>query len=466
MRIRRVRATAATATTLVAVLLAGCSSTASEDPVTVKVTVPASEDGNGRPSRTTTTGTSADPGSSSAVPSSTAPSGTPAPSTTPRSSASSSAPLTPSSQAEPGDGSFDNPQDGVALPDGYIPRKLKAGEKPPQFVIVSFDGVGWNEKWQYWFGISKKVPFRFTGFLSGTYMLSEGTKDHYKGPQHAVGASDINWNLATDLPIEINDINQALDSGMEIGTHFNGHFCGPGGGSEWSTADWNNELDQFFGLIKDYKSNNPDAQLPTLKLKAADITGERTPCLEGHAEDLYPALTSHKLEYDSSFTRRGITWPTKSADNGIWQFGMAEFPMHGTITGNTLLDPAQRNQHVQITMDYNFWYSQEGVNLEANTPTDPAQSAKDSQQVVQTYEDMYNAALAGNRAPLVLGNHFNQWNNNAYSDAIGKFVTDTCGKADTQCVPFRDVIAWMKVQDPARLAQLQAQEPELGQTTG
>ena len=33
-----------------------------------------------------------------------------------------------------------------------------------------------------------------------------------------------------------------------------------------------------------------------------------------------------------------------------------------------------------------------------------------------------------------------------------------------QCVPFRDVIAWMKVQDPARLAQLQAQEPELGQT--
>ncbi len=53
------------------------------------------------------------------------------------------------------------------------------------------------------------------------------------------------------------------------------------------------------------------------------------------------------------------------------------------------------------------------------------------------------------------------WNNNAYSDAIGKFVLANCGKPNTYCVPFRDVLAWMKMQDPATLARLQAQKPQL-----
>ena len=38
---------------------------------------------------------------------------------------------------------------------------------------------------------------------------------------------------------EINDLNRALAAGMEIGTHFNGHFCASaglpsGGGRELS----------------------------------------------------------------------------------------------------------------------------------------------------------------------------------------------------------------------------------------
>ena len=74
-----------------------------------------------------------------------------------------------------------------ALPDGFVPKKLKPGEKAPQFIVVSFDGVGWHEKWQYWFDIMKKVPFHFTGFLSGTYMLSDATKAKYQGPGHGPG---------------------------------------------------------------------------------------------------------------------------------------------------------------------------------------------------------------------------------------------------------------------------------------
>ena len=75
-----------------------------------------------------------------------------------------------------------------------MPKKLQPGEKPPQFIVVSFDGVGWHEKWQHWFDVAKQVPFRFTGFLSGTYMLSDETKMMYQGPGHSPGKSSINWN--------------------------------------------------------------------------------------------------------------------------------------------------------------------------------------------------------------------------------------------------------------------------------
>ncbi len=334
-----------------------------------------------------------------------------------------------------------------ALPDGFVPKKLKPGEKAPQFIVVSFDGVGWHEKWQYWFGIMKKVPFHFTAFLSGTYMLSADTKDKYQGPGHGVGRSSISWNLPSDLPVEISDLNRSLAAGNEVGTHFNGHFCSdnPPGGNDWNTFDWNKELDQFFSLVKNVNVNNNLPPSVKLNLDPKEVKGERTPCLEGHAQDLFPALRAHGMTYDSSFTRRGIAWPTQSTDNKIWQIGMAEFPVHGT-------------NHFQITMDYNFYYAQRNA---SSTGVTPDQSAMDSAQVQATYQDMYNATYNGDRAPLILGNHFNAWNNNAYTNAIGNFVLANCGKPDTYCVPFRDVIAWMNMQDPARLAQLQAQDPEL-----
>lgn len=378
------------------------------------------------------------------------PTSTPAPSSSsaPSSSVGSSNPPA-SNSAPPSSGS------GTAEPDGFVPTKLKPGEKPPQFVVVSFDGVGWHEKWELWKGVEAKVPFHFTGFLSGTYMLSDQTKDKYKGPGHKQGASDINWNTPADLPVEIADLNGALARGNEIGTHFNGHFCGPGGGSFWNTDDWNNELDQFFSFVKNVNANNGISD--KLNLPASEIKGERTPCLEGHAEDLFPALKAHGMTYDSSFTKRGISWPTQSKENKIWQIGMAEFPIHGTLSDRSPVDPDKRANHFQITMDYNFWYSQNG----ASSNSTPEQSKQDSQQVLDTYRDMLSATFNGNRAPLILGNHFNSWNNGAYSDAIENFVLETCGKPEVKCVPFRDLIAWMNAQDPSVLAHLQQLPPEL-----
>ncbi|HEU4811394.1 MAG TPA: hypothetical protein VFT00_04575 [Nocardioides sp.] len=333
------------------------------------------------------------------------------------------------------------------------PERLRPGERPPQFVVVSFDGVGWHEMWQHWLAIGRQVPFRFTGFLSGTYLLSDRTRSAYHPPYYPAGTSEILWGSAADLPVEIRDLNAALAAGNEIGTHFNGHFCAgaglPSGGNTWDTEDWGVELDQFFSLLADVRSNNPGERLPRLHVRPGDIIGERTPCLEGLPSALFPALRRHGIVYDSTFTREGLSWPTRSAD-GIWQLGMQAFPVHGTL-------PDGRTGVPVTSMDYNYWFTQRGASSAGLTAAD---SARDEQQVLATYRDMYTAALHGNRAPLILGNHFNDWNRGAYRDALSTFVLETCGQPQTRCVTFRDLVTWLEAQSPRVLRHLQALPPE------
>ena len=331
-------------------------------------------------------------------------------------------------------------------PSGFVITKTPKGAKPPQIIVASFDGAGWHEKWQFWQSLQEEVPFHFTGFLSGTYLLSEATKDKYVGPGHNPGISSIAWTKPEDVPIEIKDLNRALSRGDEIGSHFNGHFCSgvtsPVG--SWSTADWNNEMDQFNSFITNVNANNGIDE--KLDLVPGDIKGVRTPCLEGQPTQMYPAFQSHGIVYDSSVTRSGLLWPEKDAQYGIWQMGMSTFPMFGG--GRPL-----------ITMDYNFYYRQHQASSDGVTPE---QSKADSAVVLGTYRDMYHAAFTGNRAPIILGNHFNSWNNDAYQNAMADFIKEACGKPQTYCVPFIDLVTWMESQDPAYLADLQALPAEMG----
>ncbi len=363
--------------------------------------------------------------------------------------AAAATPSTASSNAVPANDNGGVPAGGTE-PDGFKITKLKPGQQAPQFVVFSFDGTGWDEKWQYWFSIMQKVPLHFTGFLSGTYMLSDQTKDKYKGPGHNAGKSSIPWDAPSDIPVEIGNLNKSLAVGNEVGTHFNGHFCddNPPGGNDWDAGDWNNELDQFFSLIKNVDANNGVSA--KLNVTAPEIKGERTPCLTGHKEDLYPALEAHGMDYDSSFTRTGLSWPVKSTDGKIWEMGMSQFPLHGT-------------GHPLITMDYNFYAKQEPAAVAGAAAPSLAKSKADSAQVLATYEDMLKAAQTdGVHEPLIIGNHFNDWNNNAYSDAVANFALATCGKPGVNCVPFRDLVDWMNAQDPKVLAGLQHHQSNLG----
>ncbi|RIJ70600.1 polysaccharide deacetylase [Nakamurella silvestris] len=336
-----------------------------------------------------------------------------------------------------------NPPDGRA-PTNLPMKKLKKGQKPPQFIIFSFDGAGNSEKLNSFMDTAATTDSRFTGFLTGLYMLTDDKATDYTGPGRNPGESSVGFGGdATEVQQRVTDWNRMWAAGNEMGTHYNGHFCG-GSGDAWTQADWTSELDQAFKFVDDYKALDdlPDAQ--TMKFTSADVKGGRTPCLEGVSDENFPNMAAvwkaHNMTYDTSKPApyNGIFWP-KMLD-GIWEFYMPY-----------VYSPSFKG--MVTAMDYNFWVKFNGGAEEPDT-------APQLRKIVQeTYEYMYDQAYNGNRAPILIANHLNNWNGNSFNPAALAFMKETCGKKDTYCTTYQDVIAWMELQDPAVLKDLQDAYP-------
>ncbi len=321
--------------------------------------------------------------------------------------------------------------------------KLKPGQKPPQFIIFSFDGSGNHQRWQDFMAAAAPTNSRFVAFLTGLYLLGDSGKMSYTGPGHPRGKASIGFGgPQNEIVTEVKDLNQAYSRGHEIGTHYNGHFCvgDDPSGAAWSTTDWNSELDQFFLFLTNWQQLNGYPAAPDLNVPATSIKGGRTPCLEGKWDQLVPAWKAHGLTYDSSMPApyTGIAWPTQR--DGIWDFPMP-----------TVYSPGFKDN--VMAMDFNFWVKFNGGKDE------PESAPQVRTKVTQTYQYMYDRALQGNRAPVLISNHFNTWNGDSFNPPAIDFMRSTCGKPDTYCTTYSDVIAWMYLQDPTVLAALQAQPP-------
>ena len=48
--------------------------------------------------------------------------------------------------------------------------------RPPQFVVVSFDGAGGDRLWPYWRSVARRSHAHFTFFVSGVYLLDEARR--------------------------------------------------------------------------------------------------------------------------------------------------------------------------------------------------------------------------------------------------------------------------------------------------
>jgi hypothetical protein len=294
-------------------------------------------------------------------------------------------------------------------------------------VLFSFDGAGSHEHWQKMLEISQKSNARFTAFLSGIYLLADSQRERYTGPGHPAGKASISFGgPQEEVRTRIADLNTAQQRGIEIGTHYNGHFCKGAEPSvgRWTAQQWGLELDQFFTFVA-------EAGAQGLKVDGTAIKGGRTPCLEGRFDAVSEALATRGMTYDSSQVSDGVAWPVRQ--NGIWEFWMPQVRM-----------PAVGNKKV-IMMDYNLWYA---LN---RAKDDNSRRDEFARATLEVYRAAYSAALQGNRGPLVVGNHFNGWAGGGFSMATEQFMGEVCVKPETVCATYSDVISWIGAQDPAVL---------------
>ncbi|WP_406261163.1 hypothetical protein OIA45_25530 [Streptomyces chartreusis] len=321
------------------------------------------------------------------------------------------------------------------------PERLEPGQRPPQFVVFSWDGAG--EDGQRLFSHFRKVArannATMTYFLSGVYMLPDHKRDLYRPPQHSPGRSDIGFNDAEGISDTVKQLRLAWLEGNEIGTHFNGHFCGSGGGvGEWSVEEWKDEITQAKRFVKSWKTNTGMSKASPLPFDYdKELIGARTPCLEGR-KNFVTAAREMGFRYDSSGVNNQL-WPVKR--EGLWDLSMQLVPFPG-------------HSYEQLTMDYNFMVNQSGTKSQG----DPDKHEFWGDQMRDGLLMGFRRAYEGNRAPLIIGNHFESWNGGTYMRAVEEVVEAVCNKPDVRCVSFRQLADWLDAQDPAVLRKLRTLE--------
>jgi len=333
----------------------------------------------------------------------------------------------------------------VASTNGTHPElpitKLKPGEKPPQFVVVSFDGACKDDLFKHYLDVAKRNDARFTFFLSGLCIVPDKARFEYKPPLKPAGSSAIGFGEASLIPDRIKNMTTAYDSGHEIGTHALGHFCGKGGVEDWTSAQWTSELNQFNNFVDTWRPRlgAPLADgVPALPFNSSVVEGIRTPCLEGKRSQMLPVFAKFGYKYNASDGGE-LQWPKKD------KYGLWEFPLQ-TIK---VLGYGRKN----LSMDYNFLCAQNNCSYKATT----AQSDKIESSTKESFDAALKAVCRGNRAPLFIGNHFNTWVNGAYKAALTSFIDGASKQcSDVQFVSNSDLQKWLDAQDPAVREALRA----------
>ncbi|MGW1489733.1 hypothetical protein [Streptomyces sp. NPDC002402] len=332
-----------------------------------------------------------------------------------------------------GDGStaFTGPQSGLLKP-----RRLKPGQQPPQFVVFSWDGAGEDSQklFSHFRKVGKKYDATMTYFLSGVYLLPEEKANLYDPPQHSPGRSDIGFNDTQGIRDTVRQLRGAWQDGNEVGTHFNGHFCGNEGGvGQWSVDEWKSEISQARSFVKNWRTNaGLEGEQPLPFDYDKELIGARTPCLEGRT-NFVRAAAELGFRYDTSGINDQI-WPKK--DLGLWDLSLQMVPVPGRAFET-------------LSMDYNFMVNQSGT-----VKGDPSKYEYWGNQMRDGQVKAFDRAYNGNRAPLIIGNHFESWNGGTYMRAVEETIATVCVKRDVKCVSFRQLADWLDAQDPEVLRKL------------
>ena len=313
-------------------------------------------------------------------------------------------------------------------PGGYFD-----GKRPPQFVLISFDGAADPALMARWRAAAEASQARLTFFLSAVYLLGKQTRLLYQGPGHAVGASAIGFSPTPAgqddnayITAVVRSLQDAVRAGNEVGNHYGGHWCGASGVNTWGKAEWATELNQVESLVLKVDNNNKLATPVGPPYDPLRVAGSRTPCLEGKLDDLYTVLKARGYRYDASNTRGFFDWPRQR--KGLWAFGFAGI----TIAG---LDRAT------LPLDFSISTGFKGDAVKGTL------TAEQTNQIYVAVRDAYLKAFDqlyyGARTPFELSNHFVEMDGDAYNRALEETMRTVCVKPEVVCATYSQVAQWL-----------------------
>lgn len=349
--------------------------------------------------------------------------------------------------------------------------------RPPQFVLLAFDGSSSLDMWKETVDFASTVQTSginnkpqtvgFSYFINPVYYTEKQYKSVYKTPTLGVASSCIGWAApAGSVMKRVELTNNAFLRGHEIGSHANSHCSadGTGGpsdpltGKTWSEANWTDEFTQFNNLLFNVFSNNKitPPQNFVMKFTQNDIKGFRAPAL-AVTPGLWPTLKKFNFSYDTSKINKPSYWPQKESWGG-WNVPLATIRVAGSAK-NTL------------SMDYNWFVFQTGgssITTQEKCANDPDfkgnkwckegtyltadKYAQIKNQMVDSYKFYFKKNYFGGRAPVQIGHHFSKWNGGAYWEGMKEFTRFVCNKPEVKCVTMKDYVAWLESLDPSQLA--------------
>ena len=324
----------------------------------------------------------------------------------------------------------------AALMGSGLSASVQAVERPPQFVVISFDNCTQLERWQEladFLADMNKADDRvhFTFFVSGINYLAHAGKNAYQAPGHGRGASNIGFGGSPEeVERRVAYINKLRASGNEIGSHAVGHFDGRG----WSAAEWAQEFRSYNDLFSNVAARNNLPASVKLDFSASEIAGFRAPYL-GRGAGLYAALADHRFRYDASGTGNAGDWPEKKG--GLWRFNLANLRIAGS-------------GKYTLSMDYNFLIAQSGV------AANPRHQELYREQMLGTYLQYFKSNYAGNRAPVHIGHHFTGYQGGVYQQALTAFARMVCVLPEVRCVSYAKLADFMDRLDAATLKAYQS----------
>lgn len=298
----------------------------------------------------------------------------------------------------------------------------------PQFILLSFDGSKslsmLNETLDFQRKMSdENKPLHFTYFINAAYFLTVDNASLYQGPRQKAGVSNIGFSHTTqDIADRVYAFNTALAQGNEVGSHAVGHF----NGAKWSYNEWKQEFTSFNTILSNVQKNNSTILINQPQFTPENIIGFRAPNLAEN-EHLYEVLQDFHFSYDTSGIGPMENWPQKDR-YGIWHI-----PVGSISIGS-------RHQPV-VSIDYSLWMHQSRGKKTAVRGS--LLWNEDYNDVLAAYMNYFNSNYNGNRAPIVIVDHFSKWNNGVYWEAMKTFAQNVCGRPFVHCVTFRQLVDYL-----------------------